>query len=107
MEIKVREDIVKIIIDGVADWEWFYPHEVDKLELFIDKTWVEKIRRFHKDYFERAEFDTALGYLVFRDEDDNIVKVIAISLFADEFDPATPEIVLIDIDEWLSLKDDP
>jgi hypothetical protein len=101
MEIRVRDDVIEVSVDGAKDWEYFYPHEIHRLDLHLPIKWVEKIKRFHKAY-STSDFDAPLAYIVFRNDNEEIVKVIAVSLFADEFNPATPQIVFIDIDEWLS-----
>jgi hypothetical protein len=105
MEIRCREEIIMITGMNANRWEYFYPHELDKLDR-LDRVWAERVKEFHKEYY-RGEFDVPLAYIVFYDNDDNIVSVIAVSLFVNEFNPTTPEITFTDVDEWLRSRDDP
>ncbi len=105
--MKCREDVgvVKITHPKASEWEYFYPNELDKLDR-LDKVWAEKVKEFHKKYYSSG-FEAPLVYIVFYGEDDNIVSVIAVSLFANEFDRATPEVVFVDVDEWFREFADP
>jgi len=99
--IVCKEDTLRIYV-GSSNYEYFYPHELQKIDK-IDREWAEKVRRFHKEYFERSEFDAPLAY-VLTYEDERIVKVLAISLFTGDYGP---EINVVDVDEWLQSHDDP
>jgi hypothetical protein len=98
-----RDNIVRILTSpNVVGWEYFYPNEIDKLN---DKTWVEKVKEFHKAYY--GDLDAPLAYIVLYDSEDNIVSVLAITLFTNEFSQSTPEIVVVNVDEWLQSRNNP
>jgi hypothetical protein len=103
MEMRFKDGIVKITIPNASSWEYFYPNELDKI---ADKEWAEKVKEFHKEYY-RGEFDVPLAYIVYYDDNDNVISVVAVSLFVNEFNPTTPEITFTDVDEWLRSRDNP
>ena len=103
MEIKCREGGIGIV--GWSNYEYYYPYEL----LFsrppvLDEEWMKKLEEFHGSYFGNAEFDVPLAYIVFRDGNDNVVKIVAVSLYTGDFGPS---IDLIDVEEWLRSRDDP